>query len=50
MNNLPDSILEIENTCHNYNIDKIFISAILSSKWTKVNISRINETLKYSCS
>ena len=29
MNNLPDSILEIENTCHNYNIDKIFISAIL---------------------
>ena len=32
LNNLPESILEIANTCQNYNIGKIFISALLSSK------------------
>ena len=32
LNNLPDSILEIANTCQNYNIGKIFISALLPSK------------------
>ena len=47
LNNLPDSILEIANTCQNYNIGKIFISALLPSKRTKVNISQINETLKH---
>ena len=47
--NLPESILEIANTCQNYNIGKIFISAILPSKRTKFNISRINETLKHLC-
>ena len=46
MNNLPDSILEIANTCQNYNVGKIFISALLPSKQTKANISQINETLK----
>ena len=46
LNNLPDSTLEIANTCQNYNIGKIFISALLPSKRTIVNISRINETLK----
>ena len=46
LNNLRDSILEIANTCQNYNIGKIFISALLPSKRTKVNISQINETLK----
>ena len=50
LNNLPDSILEIANTCQNYNIGKIFISALLLSKRTKVNISQINETLKNLCS
>ena len=39
LNNLPESILEITNTCQNYNIAKIFISALLPSKRTKVNIS-----------
>ena len=39
MNNLADSILEIANICQNYNIGKIFISALLPSKRTKVNIS-----------
>ena len=39
INNLPGSILEIANTCQNYNIGKIFISAILLSKKTKMNIS-----------
>ena len=48
MYNLPDSILEIANTCQNCNIGKIFISAIL--KWTKVNILQIDKTLKYLCS
>ena len=42
MNNLPDSILEIANICQNYNIGKIFISALLPSKQTKINISQIN--------
>ena len=50
LNNLPESILEIANTCQNYNIGKIFISALLPSKRTKVNISQINETLKHLCS
>ena len=50
MNNLPDSILEIANTCQNYDIGKIFISALLPSKRTKVNISQITETLKNLCS
>ena len=47
LNNLPESILEIANTCQNYNIGKIFISALLPSKRTKVNIPQINETLKH---
>ena len=46
LNNLPESILENANTCQNYNIGKIFISALLPSKRTKGNISQINETLK----
>ena len=50
LNNLADSILEIANTCQNYNIGKIFISTLLPSKRTKVNISQINETLKNLCS
>ena len=50
MNNLPDSILEIVNTCQNYNISKIFISALLPLKQTKVNVSQINENLKHLCS
>ena len=49
LNNLPESILEIANTCQNYNIGKIFISALLPSKRTKFNISQINETLKRLC-
>ena len=50
MNNLPESILEIQNTCQNYNIVKIFISTFLPSKRNNVNISQINETLKNLCS
>ena len=49
LNNLPDTILGIANTCQNYNIAKIFISALLPSKQTKVNISQVNETLKNLC-
>ena len=49
LNNMPESILEIANTCRNYNIGKIFISALLSSKRNKVNISQIDETLKHLC-
>ena len=37
MNNPLDSILEIANTCQNYNIGKMFISALLPSKGTKVS-------------
>ena len=48
-NNLPDSILEIANTCQNYNIGKIFILPLLPSKRTKVNILQINETLNHLC-
>ena len=50
LNNLPDSISETTNTCQNYNIGKIFISALLPSKRTKVNTSQINETSKNLCS
>ena len=47
---LPGSILEIQNTCQNYNIGKIFISAFLPSKRNNVNISKTNESLKHLCS
>ena len=50
LSNLPESILEIANTYQNYYIGKIFVSALLPSKRTKVNISQINETLKHLCS
>ena len=50
MNNLPESILEIANTCQSYNIGKIFISVLLPSNQTKVNISQFNEILKHLCS
>ena len=50
MNNLPDGILEIANTCQNYNIGKIFILALLPSKRNKGSISEINVTLKQVCS
>ena len=50
LNNPPESILQIVNTCQNYNIGKILISALLPSRRTKVNISQINETLKHLCS
>ena len=36
VNNLPDSILEVANTCQNYNIGKIFIWALLPSKRTHI--------------
>ena len=49
MNNLPDSILEIANTCQYDSILKIFFSAIPPSKRNKVNMSQISETLKYVC-
>ena len=38
------------NICQNYNIGKTFISVLLPSKRTKVNISQIIETLKHLCS
>ena len=44
MKNLVDR--EITNTCQNYHIDKMIISAILPSKRIKINISQINKTLK----
>ena len=47
VNNLPDSILEIANICQNYNIGKIFILTILSSKRTKVSMFQINENVKH---
>ena len=47
VNNLPDSVLEIANICQNCNIGKIFILAILSSKWTKVSIFQINKNVKH---
>ena len=50
MNNLPDGILKIANTCQNYNIGKIFILALLPSKGNKGSISQINVTLKQVCS
>ena len=50
LNNLRESSLEIANSCQNYNIGKIFISALLPSKRTKINISQINETLQHLCS
>ena len=47
---LPDSILDFQITSQDYNIGKIFISALLLLKRTKVNILQNNEALKYLCS
>ena len=50
LNNLLESILEIAILAKITILAKILISALLSSKRTKVNISQINETLKHLCS
>ena len=47
---LPDNILDFQITSQDYNIGKIFISALLLLKRTKVNILQNNEALKYLCS
>lgn len=44
--NLPDDRLEIAYICQNFNIGKIFNSAISSLKRSKINIVEINEALK----
>ena len=49
MNNPLDSILEIANTCQNYNIGKMFISALLPSKGTKVSNHKSMKPLKRLC-
>ena len=47
--NLPNDILGIAKTCQNYNIGKIFISSILPTTRSDINISQINESLKNLC-
>ena len=47
--NLPNDILGIAKTCQNYNIGTFFISSILPTTRSDINISQINESLKNLC-
>ena len=46
---LPENILKVGNTCQKYNIGKIYISAILPSTRTNINIFDINKKLRDLC-
>ena len=46
---LPGSIIKVANICQKYNIEKIYISAILSSTRTNINILDINKKLRDLC-
>lgn len=46
---LPTNITEPEKTWQKYQISKIFVSLILPSSRTKMNIKSLNEKLKNLC-
>ena len=46
---LPENIRKVGNTCQKYNIGKIYISAILPSTRTNINVFDINEKLRDLC-
>ena len=49
LDKLPENIIKVGNTCQKYNIGKIYISAILPSTRTNINIFDINKKLRDLC-
>ena len=49
LDKLPENIIKVGNTCQKYNIGKIYISAILPSTRTNINIYDINKKLRDLC-
>ena len=49
LHKLPENIIKVANTCQKYNIGKIYISAILPSTRTNINIYDINQKLRDLC-
>ena len=49
LKNLPEDILKIANSCRNHNINKVFVSSILPSLRTSIDIEKINNELKNLC-
>ena len=49
LHKLLENIIKVENTCQKYNIEKIYISAILPSTRTNINIYDINQKLRDLC-
>lgn len=45
----PNNIIGTARPCRSYSIGKIFISSILPSRKTSININSINDTLKQLC-
>ena len=46
LKNLPEDILKIGNSCRNHNINEVFVSSILRSFRTSLDIEEINNKLK----
>ena len=49
LDKLPENIIKVGNTCQKYNTGKIYISAILPSTRTNINIYDINKKLRDLC-
>ena len=49
VNDIPRKIMNIAETCRNYNIAKIFISSILRCNRTTVDINCINRKMRELC-
>ena len=49
LKNLPEDILKIANSCRNHNINKVFVSSILPSLRTSIDIEKISNDLKNLC-
>ena len=49
LDTLPENIIKVGNTCQEYNIEKIYVSAILPSTRTNINIFDINKNLRDLC-
>ena len=49
LKDLPKEIMQIGKTCQSYNIGKVYVSSILSSTRTSIDIGQINEVMKELC-
>ena len=49
LKDLPKKIMQIRITCQPYNVDKIYVSSILSSTRNSIKIGQINKVIKLLC-